>query len=193
MTERYTIADTISVFDASLLWFNDNPHEDVRGYGLHGWIILLTRNRSAYDLAYELLSEIARGSIKAKQTSRVVGLPQSWKEKLGSLPGDLDPRGTRVVIGDLVKFTTDRDQKPKFLAHLISIPLAPENTALDKRRQPRRELAKKALEAVYPSGVPDQVSEPNSILLKNVGRWLKKNNQVDVADDTILRAAGRRK
>ena len=111
---------SISVFDASLLWFDENPRDEAAGgYGLHGWITLLTRNRASYDLAYELLSEIARGSIKAKQISRLAGLPQSWKETLGSLPGDLDPRGTKVAIGDLVKFAIDRNQKPEFLAHLI--------------------------------------------------------------------------
>jgi hypothetical protein len=185
---------SISVFDASLLWFDENPRDEAaRGYGLHGWITLLTRNRASYDLAYELLSEIAGGSIKAKQISRLAGLPQSWKETLGSLPGDLDPRGTKVAIGDLVKFAIDRNQKPEFLAHLI--PALPErdSTAPNRRSQPRRELAKKAIDAVYPGGVPDQVSEPNSRLTKKVGRWLADNKLPGMGDDTILRAAGRRK
>jgi hypothetical protein len=61
------------------------------------------------------------------------------------------------------------------------------------RRQPSRERAKKALEALYQGKIPDQDSEPNKILCGKVGAWLENSNLPEVKTDTILRAAGRRK
>jgi hypothetical protein len=46
---------------------------------------------------------------------------------------------------------------------------------------------------VYPQGVPEQAREPNAILFQRVAAKLKEEGLHDVSDDTILRAAGRRK
>jgi hypothetical protein len=62
-----------------------------------------------------------------------------------------------------------------------------------ERVQPARERAKKAVDAIYGSNIPDQANEPNTMLCKNVGAKLKELNLPDVSDETILRAAGRRK
>jgi hypothetical protein len=59
--------------------------------------------------------------------------------------------------------------------------------------RPGRERALKALKEIYPNHIPDQASEPNAILCKKVGEWLKTAGLPDVSNDTILRAAGRRK
>ena len=59
--------------------------------------------------------------------------------------------------------------------------------------RPGRERALKALNEVYSNDVPDQASEPNARLCKKVGECLKAAGLPDVSDDTILRAAGRRK
>jgi hypothetical protein len=67
------------------------------------------------------------------------------------------------------------------------------SAASRRRRQPSRERAKKALDELYHGRIPDQDSEPNPILCRKVGEWLKKNKLPEVKDDTILRAAGRRK
>lgn len=61
------------------------------------------------------------------------------------------------------------------------------------RRRPKREAARKAIEALYPEGVPDQATEVNATLCRRVGAWLKDHEMSDANDDTILRAAGRRK
>jgi hypothetical protein len=61
------------------------------------------------------------------------------------------------------------------------------------RRRPTLERAQGAIEELYPNGVPDQANEPNAILCRKVGSWLKNNNMPEVSDPTILRAAHRRK
>ena len=61
------------------------------------------------------------------------------------------------------------------------------------RKRPGRERARNAINDLYPGGVPDQSSEPNAVLCRKVGQWLKGKGQPDVSNDTILRAAGRRK
>jgi hypothetical protein len=72
----------------------------------------------------------------------------------------------------------------------------PPDSALQRSkvtRQPGRELARQALASLYPNGVPDAVKLPNNALQKQVGAWLKDQGLRDVGDDTILRAALRRK
>jgi 7-cyano-7-deazaguanine synthase in queuosine biosynthesis len=59
--------------------------------------------------------------------------------------------------------------------------------------RPTLERAQGAIKELYPHGVPDQATEPNAILCRKVGSWLKNNNMPDVSDPTILRAARRRK
>lgn len=61
------------------------------------------------------------------------------------------------------------------------------------KRRPAIERAQGAIEALYPNGVPDQATEPNATLCKRVSGKLKESKLPDVSDDTILRAAGRRK
>ena len=61
------------------------------------------------------------------------------------------------------------------------------------RGRPARDRAARAIQALYPDGVPDQVTLPNAILCRSVGDWLKVKSLPNVRDATILRAAGRRK
>jgi hypothetical protein len=61
------------------------------------------------------------------------------------------------------------------------------------RRRPTLERARGVIKELYPNGVPDQATEPNAILCRKVGSWLKNNNTAEVSDSTILRAAHRRK
>jgi hypothetical protein len=61
------------------------------------------------------------------------------------------------------------------------------------RRSPAVERARGALKELYPKGVPDQVLEPNANLCRRVGEKLRQAGLLGVSDDTILRAAGRRK
>jgi hypothetical protein len=60
------------------------------------------------------------------------------------------------------------------------------------RRRPALERAQRAINELYPDGVPDQATEPNSKLRYRVTKKLKEASLPAVSDDTILRAAGRR-
>jgi hypothetical protein len=59
--------------------------------------------------------------------------------------------------------------------------------------RPALERARGGIKELYPHGVPDQATEPNAILCRKVGDWLKSNSMPEVSDPTILRAARRRK
>jgi hypothetical protein len=61
------------------------------------------------------------------------------------------------------------------------------------RSKPSYERALSVLKELYPCGVPDQKNLPNAQLCRRVGAKLKDANLPDVSDDTILRAAGRRR
>jgi hypothetical protein len=62
-----------------------------------------------------------------------------------------------------------------------------------RRKQPLRERAQRALNELYPNGVPDQVSVSDPELSSAVNALIKKRGQKELSHDTILRAAGRRK
>jgi hypothetical protein len=61
------------------------------------------------------------------------------------------------------------------------------------KSKPALERARRAIEELYPGGVPGQTGEPNAHLCRRVGEKLKQAGLPDVSDDTILRAAGRRR
>jgi hypothetical protein len=61
------------------------------------------------------------------------------------------------------------------------------------RRKPTFERAQAAIKEIYPDGIPDQATEPNVLLCRKVSEKLDKSNLPHVSNDTILRAAGRRK
>lgn len=62
-----------------------------------------------------------------------------------------------------------------------------------RKSRPGRDAARRAIAALYPDGVPDQVAMPNTTLCRRVGKKLKEMNLPQVSDETILRAADRRK
>lgn len=66
-------------------------------------------------------------------------------------------------------------------------------TGSKPRSRPARERIERALKELYPNGVPEQVDEPNKTLCRRVGEWLKSKRLPEAKNDTILRAAGRRK
>jgi hypothetical protein len=96
----------------------------------------------------------------------------------------------RVLVAHAAKTTVEAPDA----ARTTVIALAPATRAKRKpeRAQPSRERAQQAIEALYPNGVPDQTTEPNSILYRKVGEWLKTKSLLGVSNSTILRAAGRR-
>ena len=55
------------------------------------------------------------------------------------------------------------------------------------------ESARRALDELYPNGIPSQVTVSNKAVCGHVSDRLKRAGQQKVSDDTILRAASRRK
>ncbi len=70
---------------------------------------------------------------------------------------------------------------------------ASRETGATSRSRPTFERAQRVIREFYPQGVPGQAVEPNSNLCRRVGEKLKEQGLPDVSNDTILRAAGRRK
>jgi hypothetical protein len=68
-----------------------------------------------------------------------------------------------------------------------------EPTERASRSRPTRERAQQAISELYPQGVPSPTVLPNAVLCRRVGEKLKELGVGDVSDDSILRAAGRRK
>jgi hypothetical protein len=62
-----------------------------------------------------------------------------------------------------------------------------------KKGKPGRERALRVIVEIYRGDVPDQAAEPNKRLCERVSNRLKELGLPPVSDDTILRAAGRRK
>jgi hypothetical protein len=70
---------------------------------------------------------------------------------------------------------------------------APSQKKATSRSRPALERATRMIQKLYLRGIPEQASEPNARLCRRVGEELKKEGLPPVSDDTILRAAGRRK
>ena len=70
---------------------------------------------------------------------------------------------------------------------------APGKVGAKNRSRPAFERAQRAFKALYPDGAPTQADVPNKILCGKIAQWLSKNGLGSVSDDSILRAAGRRK
>ena len=62
-----------------------------------------------------------------------------------------------------------------------------------RKSGPALERARGAIKELYPDGVPGQATEPNANLCRRVSAKLREESLPGVSDDTILRAAGRRK
>ena len=60
------------------------------------------------------------------------------------------------------------------------------------KAKPALERTQRAIQQMYPDGVPDQATLPNTVLCRRVSQKLKESKLDPVSDDTILRAASRR-
>jgi hypothetical protein len=79
----------------------------------------------------------------------------------------------------------------------VQLPLG--NTARERAAPPRRksrpafDRARRVIEELYPERIPDQATITNKRLCKEVNENLKEMGQQSVSQDTVERAAGRRK
>jgi hypothetical protein len=60
-----------------------------------------------------------------------------------------------------------------------------------KQRKRKQDIAKQAIDALWPDGIPDAIV--NKEVIQKVGNWLKANGASALSPDTILRAAGRKR
>jgi hypothetical protein len=66
-------------------------------------------------------------------------------------------------------------------------------TGARSRSRPKLESVQRAIRELYPQGVPEQSVVPNAHLCRRVGEKLKQQGLLNVSDDTVLRAASRRR
>ncbi|MGB9392840.1 MAG: hypothetical protein WCB70_23000 [Xanthobacteraceae bacterium] len=95
-----------------------------------------------------------------------------------------------------------RANEPKFWGWFNCELDAPKTTVSaevrPKRARNKRDRARRAIDALWPHGAPDQSTLENGSLCSQVSDWLKRESErqgiqhVAISDDTILRAAGRK-
>ena len=119
------------------------------------------------NIAVETPNQSAPSADPSTGTSPLSGPPAP--------PGGIEAKGTHFRAGGEAA---------------IHPPEQPQQPRVSTR--PARERASRAIQALYPDGVPDQATLPNANLCRSVGDWLK-DKLPGVSDATILRAANRRK
>jgi hypothetical protein len=145
----------------------------------------------------ETISEVMRTAVESNSAELVQGrIPRSSlllmtlsrgpAPTLSKISGRLDP----VLL--LTK--TEADGMPGD-AEVPEMPAGSGSAAHRGRRKssPSLERALRAICEIFPQGVPDQATVPNAILLRRVADTLRKSGLPGTSNDTILRAARRRK
>jgi hypothetical protein len=101
---------------------------------------------------------------------------------------------------ELLAWLSRRAMQTHEAGHAVAVvPQKTHETPVDKpaRRQNQRDRAQRAINILWPNGLPDQTMLPNGSLCSQVVEWLTENCKrqnirfVPISDDTILRAAGR--
>jgi hypothetical protein len=124
----------------------------------------------------------------------------NWEESRPVKPWVVTPEGSRVpgpwhlewiklsrfdVTDALCGVGRQAERAPALPSHY--------NARATSRNRPAFQRAQRAIAELYPQGVPTQTDLPNPILCRRVGDHLRSQGLPNVSDDTILRAAGRRK
>jgi hypothetical protein len=164
--------------------------------------------RDVRDAAYQLYWAVVDGNIRARHKGRLLTREEAYalrEKRWGTVEGDFYelPPDIELSVQDAEQIWGDYSQGPlpESLTRALNVrnvtALGEENQPERQRRQPRgspaRDSAQRAITALYPRGVPDQATISNAQLCRDAGEWLKQNRFTNVSDDTILRAAGRRK
>jgi hypothetical protein len=192
----FEIKDEISVFDGAMVYSGRHPHPQfLKDGSVRDHLEFLgasvpqiprskkrVRARQSWDILHEIILRIERNQIRPVR--------RAFDER-----GQLDPIRTIIPTSCLADLAIERGDRPKGLRHLCSETKSKTPMLLRKqaqRQQPARERAKLAIASLYPKGVPDQITKPNTILCRELARWLKVNRLPDLSNNTILRAAGRK-
>jgi len=112
------------------------------------------------------------------------------RERISHLAGYWDFEWIELSRADVTKVLI-----PSGSGDLLSTAKSPDERSprLRQKSQTGRERAHRVIRELYPDDVPDQATEPNANLCKRVAAKLKELGLPEVSDDTILRAAGRRR
>jgi len=139
----------------------------------------------------EAVGEVLTNAVKDHSAELVSGgVVASSVLAMAVVPGRV-PTLSRVGSGSqALKTWPNRDPKSAMVEGPAVHYDAPRRGA---KNRPTLERARGAVEELYPDGVPPQSAEPNANLCRRVGEKLKKSGLPNVSNDTILRAAGRRK
>jgi hypothetical protein len=111
--------------------------------------------------------------------------PWVVRREIFNQPGRWNVDWIEVFSADVTKLCSARSQG--------EATQRPSRRGATRRSQPAFERARHAIDELFPDGVPGQADVPNAILCRRVGVKLKNKGLPNVSDDTILRAAGRRK
>jgi len=112
--------------------------------------------------------------------------PWGVRREILNQPGLWNVNWIEVFSADVTKLCSARSQRG-------ATQRPSRKTGAKSRSRPALERARRAIKELYPHGVPAQADVPNANLCHRVGRKLKDQGLPNVSDDTILRAAGRRK
>jgi hypothetical protein len=147
------------------------------------------------EAEYQLFWAVVDGNIRARHGGRLLTPEEAYalrEKSWSSVEGDLYalPPDIELSVED-AKHIWMEVALPESLTRTLDVGSAqPDGGQPEQQRQPRsqpqRKRAKIAIAAVYPNGVPDTVSDVH------VGDWCQKNGW-HISEDTILRAAERRK
>jgi hypothetical protein len=164
--------------------------------------------RDVRNAEYQLYWAVVEGNIRAKHNGKTLTPEEAYalrEKRWSNAEGDLYqlPADIELSVEDAEHIWGGAQLPlPKSLTRALNVgnvtALGEENQPeRQQQRQPRgnpaRDSAQRAIDALYPSGVPDQATISNARLCHAAGKWLKENGYANVSDDTILRAAGRRK
>jgi len=131
--------------------------------------------------AFEIPTDIKSADLDWERSRPV----RPWMVRRGaySLPGHWDLEWIELFATDVTNA----------LCTLLKPGKTASGAGSTKKSRPAFERARTAIGELYPQGVPGQAVEPNVNLCRRVGEKLKTGGLPGVSDDTILRAAGRRK
>jgi hypothetical protein len=151
----------------------------------------------------QAIGEVLKAGVETHSAELVSkSLPSSSVLMMTVVPGGAPALATIDKRADAIKMWIDKaeaesasaDQRGGGFVQDQTAARAHEPSQTGRRKsKPALERARGAIKELYPNGVPGQAVEPNPDLCRRVGEKLKQSGLRDVSDDTILRAAGRRK
>lgn len=166
--------------------------------------------RAIADGAVRVRGKLERHATRGTTSSNTIIEGKEFQIPTGLNPADLDWQGSRPLKPWVVRREAHRvpgDWNLEWIElcriEVTNVLCPVEQHGFAQRASPKMggtrksrpafERAKHAVGKLYPQGVPDQATEPNKSLCWRVSETLQELGLPSVSDDTILRAAGRRK